>query len=475
MFSIERRGGTARVWIGGTLVLDSADEADPTGEGGPDISEESAPVTLTAGTAIPLRVEYVFDADIARAESEDLEWQKELEHGWCHLFLRWRGSTGEAAVVAGDVLSAAGESGAVRSCYGNLELEGDAATSRASEIGFLLGGGAPESARRPLQRQMAERALARAESAEFLASDDLSDLFWLSREAAEYTTVSEKASILKTLARNPGAMADIPAGEIDHLLNAHRYMLGAETTDVVAQWCTLDPAVGIEFGIYPSWSLEQPSYLHQNFGGYWHMAPKLTGDDELNQIVAATEEPDGSCNLRAARIAAFAHRAGDRLTGWTQYLDGVLAREGLSGNTRVSWLLARAYAEELAERETPIVLAGRTWLEEALENAESEPVKVRVIGEITAREAALGRGDAARALLDEHAQSVSAESRGRFASWRGRVEGIEAYYAAQVKRQEREQREAYVAELEDRLARAERDGDPVRIERYRRRLEGVGR
>jgi len=266
-------------------------------------------------------------------------------------------------------------------------------------------------------------------------------------------------------------MSAATAGDLWHLQNAFVHLPGEGSLDAVLSWCRLEPRVRTEIGAFPGWELEFPNYNHANYGGYAHLAPALGSSAALARLRSAAGEADGRLNARVARLSAFSYREAGKLPEWTAFLEEMLSSAGLQGDTRVSWLTARAYAEELREPE-PLILEGRAWLEEALSVAQSEGLRLEALGELISRVASGGRIAEARSILQSvEEQFESAESRAAIASWRSQMGALEVHYRDLAGAQGAKAKEAYIAELQARLARANERGDAENIALYQHLLE----
>src|SRR5690606_34066294 len=91
---------------------------------------------------------------------------------------------------------------------------------------------------------------------------------------------------------------------------------------------------------------------------------------------------DGNCNLAIAYMVAFAAKIDNLGPSVKKHLDQVLADENLSADQRVTWLLARAYVQEVANWEMPKPDLGIAYTEEAFAQAESDPVRFWALREL---------------------------------------------------------------------------------------------
>lgn len=473
------RGGHVQVWLSGELRIDSEDTLEPETPGDQDISRRSVPLVLSEGDEYPLRVEYSFDADVAFAKDPTIEGPKELFYGWSRALLLWETETMPLGVIPSDVLVPPegfeqGAQGLKAECYRGDSFQELAQTRLDPEVSLAIIGRSPASAYYEDQRAAKAEAVWRLLSAQFLSREDISPLFWATRDLLEYLTMQERKDLLLSLAANPRAMRDVPAGELWHFQKGCDYLPGDESTDVVASWCTLEPVVPAAFGAYPGWVLEFPCFNHANYGGYWHMARHIRTPSERAKLLSVLSGEDGRCNERVGRLLGFVHKEAGESAQWCAFLDAKLSEETLRGDPKVGWLVMRAYAEELRDKGEPVPMAGREWLEEALAAAESEPVRLRVLGELAARLAAWGKAQELDSLLESlSGQFESEEARASFTRWRDEASQIEEHYAAQERAQKEGAFAAYVEELERRLESARASGAAYEVSRYQTLLEAA--
>ena len=483
------RGGRAKVSLSGEVVFDS----DAPGGG--------ASPTLVAGESYPLLVEFQYDAEGAAASDPAPEWIRSLFYGWSQAILVWNPAERGESVVPASALSPPpgfedGKSGLRAEYFEGAEFAGEAVQTRLdpevalvlqgegpgtehhlarrnlSKVSLVLRGAAPASNHGALQRQVAQAAAARLLSAEYLSGGDISELFWATWSLTEYLSTEAKTALLSAVTENPRSLDSVPADELYHFRKAHDHLPGTEADEVVLAWCARRPDLATEFGPYPTWEGDE-SYMHRNYGGYWHVARHMTSDSQVASLRSAIDAPSGGCNHRALRILAFALRERGEIDTLAEELDQRLAAEGLSGDRRASWLLARGFAEELRSEGEPSLLAGRDWIDDAFAASESEAVRFSMLRELVVRFAGANWGAQAIALLD----GVAGEFAGRaeeIGEWRLKVDEIEDFYVAAKEKQRAESISAHVAELERRLAAAEDRGDHRRVKRYTRLLRAVG-
>jgi hypothetical protein len=187
--------------------------------------------------------------------------------------------------------------------------------------------------------------------------------------------------------------------------------------------------------------------------------------------------PDGRCSLPVAFTLGCSYLGEKRYVEWVEFLEGKLADASLSGDQRVNWLIARANAAELSESSSihypkryfvPYLdpRNGYSYLEQALQAAQSPENKVRVAKEIALRRVFSHQFDRAREGLQSIAASVPAEQQATLASWREQIDRLRADAAQQQVTRAALAKEQHLQELRSRRERAAQRGDTASTERY---------
>ncbi|MHC4984094.1 MAG: hypothetical protein ACYTF6_13120 [Planctomycetota bacterium] len=119
--------------------------------------------------------------------------------------------------------------------------------------------------------------------------------------------------------------------------------------------------------------------------------------DNMRRLVQA-ELADGKGNLRlgVAKVLTWAYEVAGQLAVWDQYLEGKAADEKLPGDTLAIWLVARAYSASVGPGGA---YRSRKWEDRALEAADSDPCKLRVLREFVNRYGSAEHYDEALELL----------------------------------------------------------------------------
>ncbi len=176
-----------------------------------------------------------------------------------------------------------------------------------------------------------------------------------------------------------------------------------------------------------------------------------------------------------ARPLAWAHNEYVSPDAFGEEIDKRLADPGLRGDRRASWLLARAYADAIRSAEySP--LGGEKWLIRAVSACSTERMKLRCLKVLAQGYGLVAREDAAKALLKRvRPQFRSPESLAALDAIAGQAVATAARTRSGRQRHQAEaaarSRQANLAELKRRLARARKNGDQPAVRRYERLLK----
>ncbi|MFB3894473.1 MAG: hypothetical protein ACE15C_20930 [Phycisphaerae bacterium] len=207
---------------------------------------------------------------------------------------------------------------------------------------------------------------------------------------------------------------------------------------------------------------------------YLTMAIPL-GTPETRQIVQNDlTDAGGALRLAAAKVLAWAYSEAGQIDDWRKTLDAKLGDSNLAGDEKARRLMARAYAESLASGEfSP--LAGKKWLDDALVAASTEGVRLDVVETLAGGFAQIGRHDTALDFLDSVAgQFTSDDGASKIAALKDQIRQAKTQYAvaktASKARQERAIQQAWISELQRRLAAAQSRGDNQEVQRLKKIL-----
>ncbi len=197
------------------------------------------------------------------------------------------------------------------------------------------------------------------------------------------------------------------------------------------------------------------------------------------------ELPDGGCCcLPVAYIVAEGYLGEERIAEWIQKLDTRLAENSLSGDRRVNWLIARAYAEEIRSSRGGryFLLSTRTVCWPAASGWKrrcSLPRASRFVcgptRELATRLAAEGHFDQARGLLVGIGNRVSQDAAAAaVTAWRQEIDRMEMAFRQQRDEAMARSDSLYIENLRARHKRAMDASDTESARRYEQLITAAG-
>jgi hypothetical protein len=187
--------------------------------------------------------------------------------------------------------------------------------------------------------------------------------------------------------------------------------------------------------------------------------------------------PDGRCSLPVAYTLTYSYLGRRKAADWMAFLDAKLADPTVVADLRVNWLIARSFAEEHGTKPPahyPLrwsvpqtaPLLGRSFLDQAVQAAQTPIVKLRAAREIAGRLAWAQEFQLAKDLLQPLSDSMPDAQKPLLAGW---LQQLDGYLAAQASYQQNRQasaRKAYLATLQARRTQAAAAGDTDTVSRY---------
>ncbi|MCC5828167.1 MAG: hypothetical protein JJU36_01850, partial [Phycisphaeraceae bacterium] len=202
---------------------------------------------------------------------------------------------------------------------------------------------------------------------------------------------------------------------------------------------------------------------------------RATSAPGSHQIVeAALSDPQGHPRPGVAEVLAWGARYAGTLEAWKKQLDERVDQEGLGGDGRALWLLARGYASAVGQvRFAP--LAGETFYAQAMAEADTEAVRLLAVERLIDGRAWDGEFERAMQLIDSVTGQFTDESIvQKLADRKQRLQVAlnRASNRAELSMQQAATHTdpAWRAEIERRLQRAIDRNDQQRIRRYQRQL-----
>lgn len=228
----------------------------------------------------------------------------------------------------------------------------------------------------------------------------------------DYRGVMSKCSselrqlVARTLAAEPKHVAAVDVWNMVYFYDTVRFGAEQAAVDLLATW------LNAHANRYSEMTTSRNEYFEANIKPFRHLLIPMVIEHpasadwlENNHLVLE----DGTCSIPTATVLTYINVVNLRLPLWIAKLDHRLEDEALTGEKRVNWLIARALAEELRYSPPNFVQfagyikldAGLPWFNQAIEAAESQATKDRVVREIAARFAALGRLNFAAEAISE--------------------------------------------------------------------------
>jgi hypothetical protein len=193
---------------------------------------------------------------------------------------------------------------------------------------------------------------------------------------------------------------------------------------------------------------------------------------ESQKIVRdALIDPEGVARVKVGKVLSWSYRnRGPDFKAWKKHLDDQLARKDLRGDARAAWLMIKAHCD--AVRLEPVNPArGIPWLKQAVIAAESEPLRLAVVDELTAYLKQSNRPDLAMSFIESIKHQFSGKTLSRLETIvqtaRRDHQAVQARNAANRASQAQGGRTGRATYYRMLLARAERSKDRASAERIK--------
>jgi hypothetical protein len=282
----------------------------------------------------------------------------------------------------------------------------------------------------------------------------------------ECLTSEQRQAFLDELQNRPAMLERLTPAEAIRFFRAFRFGVEDAALDAYGLWAKQHANLQSAFPSRP----DQQAYFDVNRMEFHDLA-RCVYQQSPEQAKRLESEfltaEDGSCVLPVAYTLAYCYQDSGRINEWMKLIDERLADAEVAGDARVNWFLARAMIDEIAGLDASFftgsnenLMAGWRWLGEAERAAQSPAAKARVIGELIAREAALGQFEGAKRRLDDAKSGVLASDPSS-ASWKGRLDEIAKLALSREEQADAAAAEGYRAEMRRRQRRAADRGDDV--------------
>ena len=391
--------GAMKVWIDGNRVLDSSDQ-----EGGEKMYR-SQPVALQAGQSVPVKIELVFDRD-SMTKSNSVYGNRRFPLA----LLMWESESVEQQVIPAAAFTppagfaAEGAAGLKGEYFTDLEFGGESVTRLDPGLQMVWRGTAVCSLYEQKQSEVVGSCLRSITRSAGLAELESEEQVRVVKEMlprlGNRVSCAQRVELVEYLSSQTDLLADLKPDAINNLLG-FTYMLPIQShLELLGKWGELRDVAVCRAGKYPSWGWGYyNTFNHSALGSIGHLFWGPQEDDAQWLQENYLAKKDGSCNLTVAYTLAFSARFGNWEVKYTNHLDEILADETLIGDRRAGWLLARAFAAEIAITEAPRPSYALPFLEEAYLAAESNEMKFRAFQEQVNRLISLDQGEEAKTEL----------------------------------------------------------------------------
>ena len=479
--------GKMKLWIDDQVVLDSPGvrhEEDCYCEIQPEVAQEkfvSSPVALRAGEAVDFRLEYVHDMTGAKLRGI-------YPMGFPVAVLTWESDLVERQVVPQNAFTPPagfaepGEKGLKGEYFADAAFGEKKATRLDPAIDFAWQRRSPVLAKYAAQREALAGSLApRLTSPTYLASRaaDAKGAVPFVREslcnAMEGLPPTQRLAVAGALAEQPDLLKHLWYSDVRRLLDTIYMLPGKGHLELLAAWSETRAHPRMQVVRFAGWSegsFPRGSYERVNYQKPWELGRlfcRAYFDDCETIWRDHLDMPNGECDIRLVHVTAFATKLTRGKNGRIrEVLDERLADEELTGDRRVTWLLARAFAEEVAIARKARPGRGNRYLEEALAAAETPEYRFWALQELVARLAACNHCQEAVSLIESvQGQFTDAGHKKQIAAWLKRIDAMPAYYAGLENKVRQSSIDAYRAEMGRRIASAEARGESQLAARYR--------
>jgi hypothetical protein len=472
--------GFMRLWVDGSIVLDSFPSEDQGAVLAPDNWEaeeaarfRSSPVALTAGQAVEFRLDYVqkpmpvcpglmplsnFPAAILQWESEALEQQVIPEAAF---------TTPAASVFRG-------QTGLQAEYFSDLGFTRRAALRRDAAIDFFWDVGTVVTDNRDMQEEIVVANIARLSSPGFFATlrEDEAEVFVTQQLPSLLRSMSatQRVAVMLSLKEQPDLLKHVSFAQMAAAL---RWLSLNASNDaaisLLAQWSELTPQPQTVPGFFPG--RVGGGFLSLNIEPYFRLSRLFAqGDVEenMNALAEHLTKADGSCNLTILYILCCVCR----MTGNAAFVLPLVTEptqdNNLVGDARMTWYLAQAFASETLFGHDFQPGRGTEHVREALEAAESPEARFWAYRELLARLLTADRQGEARTTAESMREEFSdAEKHAVIDTWLQRGEEISAHYQ-RLREDQVPDRQAFIDEITRRAETAERRGNRRSAGRYQR-------
>jgi hypothetical protein len=282
-------------------------------------------------------------------------------------------------------------------------------------------------------------------------------------------TSAQRQTFLGLIVQNPNLLSAVDSKTISNFYQSFRMGAPDQALSVFTLWASQQANLASGFSTDPVFEGDARDAFRK-----MALYTTLELPTQWTQLQSGSlQMPDGSCCLPVAYTLAVSSLGRGKLADWTASLDTRLSDAALTGDLRVNWLLARSFAEEIRLSApslylplTSRALAGRSFLDQANQAAQSPAVKVRVLNEISARLVWGQQYSAAQTLLQQASNSLPSAQQAVLANWEREIGTLAAAAAQAQQNQAAGAQQAYLNTLKQRRDQATAQGNTALVNRY---------
>lgn len=469
-----RTNGTMKLWVDDVLVMESGgNETDAEPNEG-ELSFRSSPVALRAGVPAAFKLEYVHD--MRNVKLDPLR-----PMGLPVAVLMWESDVLEKQIVPKEAFSQ--EGGQTGKAQAGLKGEYFADASFGRKVGertdaaieFIWDQGTVFNDFVATRRSLVKANLSRVTDVNFLnsLSDEDAESFAKTGIVHLLSVMSapQRMALIEAVSTQPRILKAIPTPVLADQLQIIYMLPDGLSTGFLLKWAeACDPPV-FEPGTLIG---GRGTYVLRNLHAYRRIGKLFGSLEQAEEAIAdQLENEDGSCNLGLAYVLISASRENNTVAGMLHRIAEALANADISGDARATWHLAKAFALETVV--VPVVRPNRALpdLRLALQAAQSDELRARIVMEIVARQLTLGEIEQAKEALSA-ARTVAPESQTKIDTWFEEAEDIRERQRQARENRRRSAQGLYATSLKRHQETAREKNDTkqvVRIQNVLRELE----
>jgi hypothetical protein len=372
-----------RLWLNEVLVLDSvsADKASP--------SYQSQPVSLTSGKPVNFRMDFVHhSASPGNFPVAILTWKSDV--------------LDKQIIPATAFLRPDGRNAGLRGEYFVDANWGRRVSERVDEaVDFIWDRAPVENGFFTTRREIVKSCLSRLMNPAFLATMEANEAEIYAKEYIPYLiagmSASERMAFVDALTRQPNLLRGMPLTDLALPLQTLDLLDEEKHVSFLLAWAGVNPQMRSVPGSYIQGF---GSYVTANVEPFSRIARACRKIEFAETLDVSCILPSGECNLTLIYVLINVGKSNGKIVDVLKKINTILADKEIQGNTRMTWLLAKAYAKEVGISQITRPGRGLPELREAFSAAESAEYRFWALQELVARLVTIGSSDEARSLID---------------------------------------------------------------------------